>query len=100
MHTLELGGRTFAVTEMTPDDFPALHPPLAALCGTDTPTFGQVRAALLPLPGALVGITHALRKADPTVTPEWVAEQVPDMGTAHDVYAGLMRAELDPPFGA
>lgn len=97
MATLELGGRAFTVTPATAEDFKLLHPPLAALCGTDDPTLDQLRAAIDSVAGLRVVLAHMLRKYDPSVTAEWVAEQVPDAGTAYDISAALGRIQAHTP---
>lgn len=94
--TITLGGRTFAVTPNGPAEYLELLPAVWRVCGTDRPTPEQVGAALRTLDGGRAAIAVTLRKADPSVTPEWVAEHVPDLPTCHAVYADLSAAFARP----
>lgn len=87
-HTITLGGRTFAVTPPGPREFAEMAALLSAPAGRPISP-DRVREALRTLEGGRVSVYVLLKAADPTVTPEWVAEQIPDVGTVHDVYAAL-----------
>jgi hypothetical protein len=92
MTAVELGGRVFTgVTATTAADYLTLVPQFFALCGTDDPTPDQWRAALTSLPGARAVTLFKLRKVDPSLTPEWVAEHVRDETDVSRVYDQFAR---------
>ncbi len=68
--------------------------------GRAEPSDADILARLNTLDGSRYLVWHRLRRCDPTVTREWVAEHVPDMAARNEVFARLMEidgmAHLDP----
>jgi len=89
MHTLELGGRTFAVTPNTRADYAAMLPAFRKLTGQEWPEGERLRAAIASRDGVRAVLAVMLGKSDPSVTAAQIAEWVPDQGTAHDISSTL-----------
>lgn len=68
--------------------------------GKAEPSDAEIAARINTLDGSRFVVWYRLRRADPTVTREWVAEHVPDMDARNAVFARLAEvdglAALDP----
>jgi len=68
--------------------------------GKAEPTDADIIARVNTLDGSRYLVWHRLKKADPTVTKEWVAEHMPDMAARDAVFATLIEHDgfrhLDP----
>lgn len=64
------------------------------------PSQDEIMARVETLDGSRFVVWYRLRKADPSLTPEWVAEHVPDMAARHELFSRFAEidglADIDP----